>query len=306
MNEFPNARPIVSLRCVVGRLLAAAIVVAIIRLASSNDVFRNLAREIYLAGVVLVLGYYIYQRLRLPSIKRRQGIVLAFIGCLAAVAKISLAAVAHPLRGAKIRPEFDEYKFSYKNKSNHVTIAVIIIVILCVEIPITQLILSGVSKIPEAARFYIEIYLTIMSVIGLLLVIGDWRLIGDGCHYMDGNTFFIRLGGRCSGDVPLVLIESVEILSKVQSASIHGSCAKVPPDLQIISLADRPNVLLSLSSPIYLKRFGVDVCCRKIALFLDSPNALIDHCVPPENTVSADHGHAGAGADRRRDKGKAG
>jgi hypothetical protein len=135
------------------------------------------------------------------------------------------------------------------------------LITLC-ELPAVHLLLhawlgSG-RPMPHVALAAVHVY-------GLVWLLGDWRLLAETGHRIDGGCFEVRLGGRWRGQVPLALVEAAIPLS--ESKRTRGDLSPLEP----------ANVCLALRSPVELAgSFGIRREVDRLRLRVDDPAGLVE------------------------------
>jgi hypothetical protein len=164
--------------------------------------------------------------------------------------------------------------FSFHRRSNYSAVVMFLALGLILEMPILQVLMGGVKSIPEAAKPTIHIYLTAVSVIGLLLLLGDNRQVRKTSHRVFDDYVKIQLGTRCVGDIPRPYISEICTLTRGQSRALFGGCKRRSSPASV-ALADMPNVLLRLNRPCVLLRLGGPMTAVSLGLFVDEPDRFV-------------------------------
>lgn len=167
--------------------------------------------------------------------------------------------------------------FGYLGIGAYRTVFAIAVFGLLVELPLDAAIVAVLPVDPDKRRL-LHVLMTVGGIATLAWVVGDRRLVGAGCHALDGGVLRLRVGARATGDIPVSAIAACRRIDE----PVARWCTRHGVDVLrtlTVSPFDRPNAVLVLKpdEPVHLdhlgrERTGIDC----VFLYLDRPDALVD------------------------------
>ncbi len=114
---------------------------------------------------------------------------------------------------------------------------------------------------------------TMVHLYGALWILGDWRLMKETGHRVEGDRLRVALGQRWRAEVPLEQVASVKT-GEVEPLDVMSGQRR-PAHVVVVSPMDAPNLTVCLRGPVSLTTYmGFTKEATELQLFVDEPHAL--------------------------------
>lgn len=167
----------------------------------------------------------------------------------------------------------------YMKNSQYGTVLAILLISIFADVPVSAMLVVAIEHDPER-RHIMHLLFAVLSLVTLILILGDrWYLQGD-CHRIDDRTFHISIGKRVAADLPVCRIAAFERISASKADWLKQTGQQARDVIQIspANIADKPNICLTISegTPIHMRinLFECDLP-KYLLLYVDDPQALI-------------------------------
>lgn len=192
---------------------------------------------------------------------------LLFPPVLLAMMRYEVTLVGAFLRAMGLRPvrgrALSGRQFSFAHGSAASQRAWALVAVTILELPIMHLLLYAFH-----APMWPHIVLLVLSVYGVVFIVGDLRLLREaGGHIVAASSFEVRLGCRYRASIPLECVYSVSRLEGGSGPRAKGALR--------VTAGEPANVALNLKSPHTVRAFFFPLETRRLELYVDEPDALI-------------------------------
>jgi len=165
--------------------------------------------------------------------------------------------------------------FGYLERGAYRTGVAIALFSIFVEVPLDAAVVPLLVKDP-VVRPLLHMLMFASCLSGVVWVMGDRWLVGEGQHVLDEAGLHVRIGARTAGVIPRDAIAACERLDEPAAAWCrrHGIA---PLAALVASPLDKPNTVLILKEnrPVCLTHWGLQrdgLAC--VFLYVDRPDAL--------------------------------
>lgn len=130
-----------------------------------------------------------------------------------------------------------------------------------------------ISSFIDSYQWAFHVGIVVVHLYGIAWLLGDFRLMRERGFELTNDTLRIRLGARWNADVPLALIQSVELGEVPELDRLAGE--KLPDGTVAITPWDTPNLTLRLAEPVTVYTyFGLSKQASVLQLRLDEASKL--------------------------------
>ena len=194
--------------------------------------------------------------------------------------RVHLSAVGAWLRRLPPEPLAPGRQFGLQKRSSYSTVIVLGLIGTFVDLPISALIASVVSKDP-AMQLRIHLLMGALAIYSLIWLLGDRRLMQRSAHVLDDCTLHLTIAGRLRARIPLADIVRAEAVNDTLSdwckrqgvAPSSTLCVRPSP-------FDRPNLALFLDA-------GTSAQLSQWQLPRPAPRILLLHVDEPGQLLAA-------------------
>lgn len=192
--------------------------------------------------------------------------------------RIQIACLKRPKQIDSSNLQAQTVSLTYLKNGMYSSLLPILIVACFADIPLTQFALH-LRPIDSHLVILIHSLSIAATVLTITSLIGDKRLIANGYHYVEQDMLKLRLGARAQADIPLDLIQSIDIIDKKDVLIFNTQLNTIE-----VTPFDKANLVIHLkptsgleSNTNFVELGSKRTDVQHIKMYIDQPDVLLSY-----------------------------